>query len=354
MVQVRALLSKSLRLRVQSANAIVRIIELCVSYLRNFLQLIHTPAFQPYVWFCRTISAPLQSTFLILTYLQDHRETAAEVQALYMVHEVLDFFVEESDNDSSIDTRNGKDGNHKNRSIQEDPSWKTLQTLLRKVESLSRNHRNYQLPHDAGHLSSNPSIAVFCQPSPPHASLSPNVSLASESPMLFTPAFQPRSGSTYVDHEVGSIADSSDPDTWSFSLLQTPDSLKPRPPTHRSDHDRKWSSRVSNASGHESDSSRSVSGQPGTISPFQILNDSRKESRGMERSPQINRGGETHKYGQSRSPWDGLESIGRSTAPSYAGQSSSDVSINSNLGAMTEHPTEDLDLLVDEALWMNS
>ena len=284
-------------------------IEVCVSYLRNFLQLIHTPAFQPYVWFCRTNSAPLQSTFLILTYLQDHRGTSTEAQALYMVHEVMDFFVEESDNNTSTDTRAEMSANTEIGSKQVDPSWKRLKALLRRVESLSQNRQPQKSPHSSGYRTNDPSVTLGRQSSPHQAAPFLNASLGSQSPRLFVQAFPSISSPNRTDHESGPAADTSDLKIWPFSLLQTPDSSKSRAQTHRAEGDQRSSNRNSKASGHEPDGSRSASGQPGTISPFQILGEGRKEHRGMERSLGVSRDGEAQTYGQSRNPWDNLRVV---------------------------------------------
>ena len=329
-------------------------IELCVSYLRNFLQLIHTPAFQSYVWFCRTNSAPLQSTFLILTYLQDHRGTAAEAQALYMVHEVIDFFVDESDNNPSTDARNEMNANTEPGSKQVDPAWKTLKALLRRVETLSQNRQPQKLSRNAGYRTNDPSVTVGRQSPLTQAAPSPNPSLASQSPRLFAQAFPSISSLNRTDHGGGATADTSDLDIWPFSLLQTPDSSNSRAQTHRAEGDQLSSNRNSKASGHEPDGSRSGSGQAGTISPFQILSESRKEHRGMERSLGFSRDGEVQTYGQGRSPWDSLENSSRSTAPDHPDQFSNGPMVNNNVSAMKEHLNDDLDMLVNEDLWMDS
>lgn len=44
-------------------------IHLCTSYLRIYLHLYQVPAFAPYVWSYRTCFGPLQSTYILLTYL---------------------------------------------------------------------------------------------------------------------------------------------------------------------------------------------------------------------------------------------------------------------------------------------
>ena len=74
----------------------------------------------------------------------------------------------------------------------------------------------------------------------------------------------------------------------------------------------------------------------------------------MERSLGVSRDGEAQTYGQSRNPWDNLESSSRSSAANYTDPISSGTSVDSNLGAMKEHLNEDLDMLVNRDLWMDS
>ena len=69
------------------------IVQLCITHLSNFLQLIRVPAFTPYIWFCLTYCAPLQSVFLILTFLQHDRDSETENMAFYFVDEVINFFL---------------------------------------------------------------------------------------------------------------------------------------------------------------------------------------------------------------------------------------------------------------------
>ena len=68
---------------------------LCISYIRNFLQMMQTPAFAPYPWFNSTYFGPLQAMFLFLVYMQNSHDPESEPQALYLVDEVIDFFVSE-------------------------------------------------------------------------------------------------------------------------------------------------------------------------------------------------------------------------------------------------------------------
>jgi hypothetical protein len=69
------------------------LIDTCITYLRNLLQVIQTPAFSPWVWFFTTHYAPLQCIFIILTYLQDHPKSATADHARYYADEVIEVFV---------------------------------------------------------------------------------------------------------------------------------------------------------------------------------------------------------------------------------------------------------------------
>ena len=68
---------------------------LCISYLRNFLQIMQTPAFAPYAWFNSIYPDPLQFLFPFLVYVQNNHDPESKAQALYVVDKVIDFFVSE-------------------------------------------------------------------------------------------------------------------------------------------------------------------------------------------------------------------------------------------------------------------
>jgi len=107
------------------------VVQLCTSYLCNFCQLIQVPAFRPYVWFCYTYSGPLQAVFLTSTYLQTHRDSGTEVQALHLVDEVIDFFVSEDDSPHPSSIGKQWQADHKTNEKytgQTDSAWKTLKT----------------------------------------------------------------------------------------------------------------------------------------------------------------------------------------------------------------------------------
>lgn len=74
-------------------NSIYSIAQLCLSYLRTFLQVHRDPAFAPYMWFYRTSFGPLQSTFLLLTYLLHFREAPDYQTVRSCVDDIFDDFI---------------------------------------------------------------------------------------------------------------------------------------------------------------------------------------------------------------------------------------------------------------------
>lgn len=69
------------------------VIQLCITYLRNFMQLVRIPAFAPYLWVCTRSNGPLQPVLLILTYLQHNKGWQNGNLGRHFVDEVIDFFL---------------------------------------------------------------------------------------------------------------------------------------------------------------------------------------------------------------------------------------------------------------------
>jgi hypothetical protein len=72
-----------------------KLVKPCTTYLRGWLQLVRTPSFAPYTWFCPRNFLPLQQTMTLLMYLRYLRDSERpEVQlaqlASFLVEEVLD------------------------------------------------------------------------------------------------------------------------------------------------------------------------------------------------------------------------------------------------------------------------
>lgn len=61
------------------------------SYLKDYLQLYRTSAFQPYAWFFSSYYGPQQAALVLLTYLQDHPQPKNPQLARYCVDEFVHF-----------------------------------------------------------------------------------------------------------------------------------------------------------------------------------------------------------------------------------------------------------------------
>jgi hypothetical protein len=60
-----------------------------MNYLSQLLRLKQVPAFEPYIWFGANNATPLQSMFLILTYLEHISSPEDRHVAGYLVNEVI-------------------------------------------------------------------------------------------------------------------------------------------------------------------------------------------------------------------------------------------------------------------------
>lgn len=121
-----------------------RIVQLCTTYLRNFLQMTQTPAFLPYSWFCCNHFGPLQSTFLILAYLQQKRNTDTEAQALFLIDEVLEFFIENGRGEKATADRASGDKQKARRaptSARANVAWQNLKAMRVQTSSLLKQHQ---------------------------------------------------------------------------------------------------------------------------------------------------------------------------------------------------------------------
>lgn len=146
------------------------IIQVCIGYLRNFLQLTRIPAFAPYAWFYSSHHAPLQCVFLILTYLQRNRDFAHAHLARHLVDEVIDVFAP----DEQLRVYS-KEGHYSPRSTtqpgcQTPSAWRLLIALRQK----------HDFPPEVDQLPFKPSTPSRYQPSSPVVSLAAEV--ASERP----------------------------------------------------------------------------------------------------------------------------------------------------------------------------
>ncbi|KAJ5186746.1 hypothetical protein N7449_011510 [Penicillium cf. viridicatum] len=73
----------------QSRKSWTSMVQLCVDYLRIYLQLYQAPAFSPYAWFCSSHYGPLQCVFITLVYLHSFQESGETLLARYCVDEVM-------------------------------------------------------------------------------------------------------------------------------------------------------------------------------------------------------------------------------------------------------------------------
>lgn len=79
--------------------------QLCVDYLRIYLQLYQAPAFSPYAWFYSSHYGPLQCVFITLVYLHSFPESGETLLARYCVDEVIQHCVSQYQDPDSSSTR---------------------------------------------------------------------------------------------------------------------------------------------------------------------------------------------------------------------------------------------------------
>ncbi|KAJ5951547.1 Transcription factor [Penicillium vulpinum] len=73
----------------QSRKSWTSMSQLCVNYLRIYLQLYQAPAFSPYAWFFCSHYGPLQCVFITLIYLHSFQDSGETLLARYCVDEVI-------------------------------------------------------------------------------------------------------------------------------------------------------------------------------------------------------------------------------------------------------------------------
>lgn len=72
-----------------TSDRIYSIVQLCVNYLRIYLQLHQTPAFAPYTWFCCSHYGPSQCVFITLMYLHSFPDAGEIFLARHLVDEFI-------------------------------------------------------------------------------------------------------------------------------------------------------------------------------------------------------------------------------------------------------------------------
>lgn len=110
---------------------IFSIAQLCLSYLRNYLQLYQTPAFAPYVWSYRTHFGPLQCTFIMMIYLLQFRQASNYQLARYCVDEMIDHFINQYQSADSSSTKDSPESSKPRAPV----SIQVLIDLYRRLDS---------------------------------------------------------------------------------------------------------------------------------------------------------------------------------------------------------------------------
>ena len=204
------------------------IVQLCITYLRNFMQLMRVPAFAPYKWFCTNHLAPFQCIFLCLTYLQYNRDCNNRPLIRYFVDEVIDIFASP-----------GVDTTPSNKQVP--LAWRMLVTLRNRVD----------LPLGAGQPQFKHTIPMRCETLPTATALrimslsttetvtDPLIRGAESPPSGWLTSQSTSNGSQlqsvepligHGQHEgpagnidMDNVLDISDLSAWSSSLIQDPD-----------------------------------------------------------------------------------------------------------------------------------
>lgn len=215
------------------------VVQLCVTHLRNFVQLVRIPAFAPYSWFCKNFQTPLQPVFIILTYLQHNKGCGSEGLGRHFVDEVIDIFNFSDDRPFT----HGEDRHDPAASSaasfdkQKPLPWQMLVKLRSKIANSPTEERSRfepvapircQLVPPAIALrtmslstseksSSSPTAAAgsYSQEAPPAAN-------GSMSPPTDPPAVNDQADSRGGDSMVENALDLSDFEAWCSSLTQDP------------------------------------------------------------------------------------------------------------------------------------
>ncbi|KAJ5359813.1 Transcription factor [Penicillium concentricum] len=111
--EVAILLQKPFLLPPDRKNAMT---QLCVNYLRIYLQLYQAPAFSPYAWFFCSHYGPLQCVFITLIYLHSFPDSGETLLARYCVDEVIHHCVAQYQTPNGCSTRTSPDDTDSNAS----------------------------------------------------------------------------------------------------------------------------------------------------------------------------------------------------------------------------------------------
>ena len=153
-------------------------------------------AFAPYAWFGSTYFGPLQAVFLILVYVQNNHDPESEPQALYLVDEVIDFFVcEDNSKPPLVFTKQSGDvpkPTTSSAATQLNPAWTFLNSLRLSLPSRSSS-TPAQVRQPLQHtISSQANLNLFSITTPPeNTSTSPLRHSFSHLPQSHTPLNTP-------------------------------------------------------------------------------------------------------------------------------------------------------------------
>ncbi|RDW95157.1 hypothetical protein BP5796_00920 [Coleophoma crateriformis] len=123
----------------QVDNIWKRTVALCISCLRNFIQLVRTPSFSPYRWFLVTRLPPIQPVYLILVHLKRHPNSTEIQLARYFTNEIFQVF--DSEKQGPLDPLYP----HK-PSSQVAQAWNMLKALHARIDS----DPDFETPPDMG------------------------------------------------------------------------------------------------------------------------------------------------------------------------------------------------------------
>ncbi|KAJ5894561.1 hypothetical protein N7495_006252 [Penicillium taxi] len=232
--------------------AILLIVQLCVNYLRIYLQFYQAPAFSPYVWFCCSHFGPLQCVFLTLMYLHSFQDTKDTLLARYCIDEVIYH---------CVSTYQALDSSSRGNSVGNEPNEDKLRTpiaiqaLVHLQEQLHsslglEDRLPAPLPYDLNECKAQFSMAhLAIKASDLRATLNPVTPEASSititdsshacgTPQILTESLLPISGSKLGPSNDVLVAENEhgfDIETWSSSLIVESDNILAHPDDLASD-----------------------------------------------------------------------------------------------------------------------
>ena len=190
------------------------------------------------MWFTSVYSGPLQSVLLLLIYVQHIGKSEAEVQALYLVDEVIDFFLDGEDGHHAVWGKYGEAMQDQNEQ-QPDEAWELLRKMrgnapTRSTHDLvvtpSLNPKDYRNPFRSS-AAAKEDLEVFAPMSaPPEVNnVAPYTTksqglVSFQGEHLISPSHIPAEvDDDYIcsGEDLSTIQDYSNLNAWSNSLFQT-------------------------------------------------------------------------------------------------------------------------------------